>query len=83
MTTDQHRDAIVADLAEQHPLFAPVTLTRWVTEAFDRYAGARVQAYVPVLVRREVRARLRGLAGDEVVDLTGAARTGAAAAALG
>ncbi|WP_026204816.1 three-helix bundle dimerization domain-containing protein [Actinomycetospora chiangmaiensis] len=39
---------------------APDTVRGAVAEAFDRLAGARVRSFLPILVERSVRLRLRG-----------------------
>jgi putative nucleotidyltransferase with HDIG domain len=41
-------------------------LDEWVWEGWSRFADARVQAYVPILVERAVRERLGRLAGVDV-----------------
>jgi hypothetical protein len=64
MPKSDHEAGVVAVLATRHPMFARTTIERWVRECFESYRSAAVQTYVPVLVEREVDARLRGLEGD-------------------
>ncbi len=56
------RDAIVHKLADQFPA-VPLDLLRHEVEAAElHYLDARVAAFLPVLIQREVRDRLRRLA---------------------
>lgn len=63
-TAEQRQSEIVSTLVAKHPLFAAVTVRRWVAEAFESFRGAKVQAYVPVLAQRQVESRLRDLEGN-------------------
>jgi hypothetical protein len=61
-TSDAYADrviGVVRSLTKRHPRVAESTIERWVTQVFDSYRSARVQAYVPLLAEREVEARLR------------------------
>ena len=56
---------VVTALAKKYPIFAPSTIKRWVAKESDRYAGAPIQTYIPVLVQRSVDATLSELARAE------------------
>jgi transposase-like protein len=61
-TPDAHPDrvpGVVRSLTRRHPRVAESTIEHWVTQVFDSYRSAPVQAYVPLLAEREVEARLR------------------------
>lgn len=64
MTRQDEVRRVTAVLAARHPLFAEATVERLVRRTFDEFAGARVTAFVPVLVQRIVGARLRDLDRD-------------------
>jgi hypothetical protein len=49
---------IVAELARRHPVFPVATIERLVSRTFEEYRDAKIQTYVPLLVRRAVRAQL-------------------------
>jgi hypothetical protein len=53
---------VVAALTAKYPLFAEATIRRWVARESTRYANAKIQTYVPLLVQRSVAATLRELA---------------------
>jgi hypothetical protein len=57
--------SLVAALSAQYPIFAESTIRRWVAGESARYATAKIQIYVPVLVQRSVAATLRELARTE------------------
>ena len=57
--------AVVAALSAKYPIFAEATIRRWVAGEIARYAQARIQTYVPVLVQRSVDATLHELARTE------------------
>jgi len=54
--------SVVAALSAKYPVFAEATIRRWVAGESARYANARIQTYVPVLVQRSVDATLHELA---------------------
>ena len=57
--------SVVAALAIKYPVFAEATIRRWVAGESARYANAKIQTYVPVLVQRSVDATLHELARTE------------------
>jgi hypothetical protein len=57
--------SVVAALTAKYPVFAESTIRRWVAGESARYAGAKIQTFVPVLVQRSVDATLRELARTE------------------
>ena len=57
--------SVVAALVARYPVFAEATIRRWVAGESARYANAKIQTYVPVLVQRSVDATLRDLARTE------------------
>lgn len=61
LTTSDRQAAVVDALSTQHPHYPRVRIEHWVAEVFDSYRSAPVQTYVPVLVQREVAARLNAL----------------------
>jgi len=64
-------ETLVAELSVKYPRFAAATIQRWVRRELDRYRGARITTFVPILVRRGAEATLRELDTIQVVDLTG------------
>ena len=64
MDLDAEVDAVTRALTARHPVFATETVARLVRRMFARYEGARVTAFLPVLVQREVGARLRAIDDD-------------------
>ncbi len=61
-TTRAHLRGVVRSLAEEFAgTFSPGTVDRYVDSTLDRYATARITTYVPVLVHRFARERLRAL----------------------
>lgn len=56
---------VVSALGAQFPIFAESTIRRWVAGESARYASARIQTFVPVLVHRSVAATLRELSRPE------------------
>jgi hypothetical protein len=60
-----HVADVVEVLVQRHSLFARSTIDRWVREAFSAYGDAPIQGYVPILVQRQIEARLRSLETDE------------------
>jgi arsenate reductase len=52
-------------------IFSVETIERYLAESLDQLSGARVQAFVPVFVRRFARDRLRALAQSEGAIVTG------------
>jgi len=57
--------SVVAALSAKYPVFAETTIRRWVAGESARYANAKIQTYVPVLVQRSVDATLHDLARTE------------------
>jgi hypothetical protein len=57
--------SVVAALTAKYPIFAEATIRRWVAGESARYANAKIQTYVPVLVQRSVDATLSELARAE------------------
>ena len=57
--------AIADELAPRHPHFALVTIERLVLRTFEEFSDAAIRAYLPILVRRQVEARLRYADPDE------------------
>ncbi len=57
--------AVVAALLTKYPIFAEATIRRWVAGESARYAQARIETFIPVLVQRAVDATLRELARTE------------------
>ena len=73
---------VVASLSAKYPVFAEATIRRWVAREGARYADAKIQKYVPLLVQRSVAATLRELARSEgtsadALSLAGAERVSA------
>ena len=62
---EQDEVSVVTALAAKYPIFAPSTIKRWVAKESDRYASAKIQTYIPVLVQRSVDATLSELARAE------------------
>ena len=56
--TDQFSD-LVDDLSARYPRFKPVTIRRLVARTAEQYRGARITAFVPILVGRQVRQQLQ------------------------
>jgi hypothetical protein len=54
--------SVVAALVAKYPVFAEATIRRWVAGESARYANAKIQTYVPVLVQRSVDSTLHELA---------------------
>jgi len=50
---------LVTDLHRRHPRFPRATIARLVSRLAARFTDAPVQAFVPVLVRREALGQLR------------------------
>ena len=57
--------SVVAALSTKYPVFAEATIRRWVAGESARYASAKIQTFVPVLVQRSVDATLHELARTE------------------
>ncbi len=56
----QQIDSVTRDLVgEFGGRVSPETIERLVRRSARSYAGSRIPLYVPILIRREVRARLR------------------------
>jgi hypothetical protein len=53
--------ALVPELCRRHPVFPQATIERLVRRTFEQYREAKIQTYVPLLVRRSVLAQLRYL----------------------
>jgi hypothetical protein len=53
--------AIVDRLATRHPVLPRTTISRLANEEHNRFAGAPVQNYVPILVARAVETQLRAV----------------------
>jgi hypothetical protein len=64
MRTEEERSVVTA-LRAKYPIFAESTIRRWVAGESARYADAKIQTYVAVLVQRSVDATLRDLARTE------------------
>ncbi len=61
-----HVDAGIASLKEEFAgVFSSETVDRWVDDSLERLSGARFHNYVPLLVHRFARERLRALAQSE------------------
>ena len=59
-------DSLTRDLIEEfEDRVAPQDVERLVTESYRAYSNSRIQTYVPILVRREARARLRRVATQQ------------------
>lgn len=56
-------DGLVAEMAARHPQFPRVTIERLVLRVWRTHRTARIQTFVPLLVRREVVDCLRYTAG--------------------
>lgn len=59
------RAAVADRLVAQHAPGDPTwtrTIESWVDEDAERFAGARIRAFVPILVETRVRRRLQGTA---------------------
>jgi hypothetical protein len=50
---------LVIQLSERYPRFRPVTIERLVTRTAEQYRGARITAFVQILVERQVREQLQ------------------------
>jgi hypothetical protein len=61
----EDEQSVVTALRVKYPIFAEVTIRRWVVGESARYANAKIQTYVPVLVQRAVAATLNDLARTE------------------
>lgn len=59
MAAGQAVDGIVGELVQRHPRFPRATVERLVIRTFRTYHEARIQVFVPLLVRREVLHQLR------------------------
>jgi hypothetical protein len=57
----RERERLVADMVDRFPVFPKLTIERLVQRVYHDYEQARVQAFVPVLVRRTVVQQLRYL----------------------
>ena len=58
------RDAVAARLVQRHAPGDPVwtrTIESWVDEDADRFAHARVRAFLPILIEKLVQQRLRAV----------------------
>jgi hypothetical protein len=64
MRSEDERSVVTA-LSAKYPVFAEATIRRWVAGESARYATAKIQTYVPVLVQRAVDATLHELARTE------------------
>jgi hypothetical protein len=61
----EEEQSVVALLAAKYPIFALATIQRWVANESGKYASAKIQKYIPVLVQRSVDATLSELARTE------------------
>ncbi|HEY5011937.1 MAG TPA: arsenate reductase ArsC, partial [Acidimicrobiia bacterium] len=62
----------IENLAQEFEgVFSVETIERYLAESLDRLSGARVQAFVPVFVRRFTRDRLRALGQSQGAIVTG------------
>lgn len=59
LSREQQVQQVVAALHAEFPRFALATVERRVRAGFDRYAGATVQDFLPILVQREVAVQFR------------------------
>jgi hypothetical protein len=57
--------SVVAALAAKYPIFAEATIRRWVAGESARFAQAKIQTFLPILVQRSVDATLQELARTE------------------
>jgi hypothetical protein len=64
MREDEERSLVALFLAK-YPIFAEATIRRWVANESGKYASAKIQQYIPVLVQRSVDATLSELARTE------------------
>ena len=60
-------EPIVSELSRHYPVFPVATIERLVIRTFEEYRDAKVRSFVPLLVRRSVRAQLQYL--DEGMEL--------------
>ena len=58
MDAETEARQLVAELGQRNPGADPALIDRLVRQRFAAYAGARIGAFIPVLVRREVRSEL-------------------------
>ena len=66
--TASHVDQTIYDLAEEFAgVFSEETIARYVHEALNQFEGARISTFIPLLVHRYSRERLRALAQAEGV----------------
>lgn len=64
--TASHVDETVHDLAQEFAgVFSEETIARYVHEALGQFEGARISTFIPLLVHRYSRERLRALAQAE------------------
>jgi hypothetical protein len=62
LTTRGHLERGLEHLSEQFAgTFPPETVERYMAESLERLSGARMQHFVPLLVHRFARERLRAL----------------------
>ena len=62
----------IADLSREFEgTFAVETIERYITESLDQLSDAKVQAFLPIFVRRFARDRLRALAQSTGAIVTG------------
>src|ERR1035437_9915388 len=58
--TMAHLGRLQVDLQKEFSgIFSPETIARFVNESTEQFSGVKIQAYVPVLVKRFTRERLR------------------------
>jgi hypothetical protein len=64
-STERQIEATVDELSSEFDQrLDPEVLRHHVARSFDEFAGAPVRDFIPILARREARARLRSLVGD-------------------
>jgi hypothetical protein len=75
MSTESNLSGVVDSLTQRHPLLDRSKIEGLVAEVYDSYRFAPVQAYVPLLIHREIDAYLRDLerGGSASTRLTAAA----------
>jgi hypothetical protein len=67
MDAETETRLMVAELGQRNPAADPALIDRLVRQRFEAYADAKIAAFVPVLVRREVRSQLAGTTSSPVV----------------
>jgi hypothetical protein len=58
-STDQQVDDVTKDLSREFAQIPPEAVRRVVAEEFGSFEESRIRTFVPILVRRSAKARLR------------------------